>query len=85
MPASLLRARASFWWGQRIINQGDIVASNDPVVKGREQLFETVAAAAKAPVTLSAEMPIERATAGPGEKRGLSTLRPRRYKEPSDG
>lgn len=40
---------------RRAVSRGDLVASNDPVVKGREQMFEPV---------------VEDATAAPGAKRG---------------
>ena len=41
----------------RVINRGDVFDRSDPVVKGREHLFEDV------------DEVIERATAGPGERR----------------
>lgn len=59
MTVSLLRARATFWWGQRVINAGDIVSSTDPVAKGRAHLFDPIETAAT----------VEQATAAPGERR----------------
>jgi hypothetical protein len=64
-----MRAKVTLIWGQRIIAAGDIVSSEDPVMKKHAALFEAVVA----PV-------IEQATAAPGERR---TIRPR--KEPTDG
>lgn len=43
-----------------------LVDSSDPVVKGREHLFETVE------VTASRQSGVEAATAAPGEKRSLN-------------
>ena len=56
-----LRALSTFWWGQRVINQGDIIASTDPVAKAAPLLFEVVAPAL-----------VEQATAAPGERRTLT-------------
>lgn len=76
-----LQARQTFWWGQRVVNQGDIVKNDDLVVKGREHLFIDADKAAD-PVSVDIYAPIEQATAAPGEKRrvpkGLESLRPQR-------
>jgi hypothetical protein len=61
MPrAKYLRALASFaavvGKQEYLIHTGDVLPSNHPVVKGREDLFEP-------------ENPVEQATAAPGEKR----------------
>ena len=58
---SELRARESFFAFvkgiSRQIRAGELVKNNDPVVKGRESLFES---------------PVEQATAAPGEKRTVA-------------
>lgn len=41
---------------KRRVSRGDVLASNDPVVKGRKNLFEPI---------------VEQATAAPGEQRGV--------------
>lgn len=54
----VLRAKTTFAAPGRVfINRGDLVDSSNPVVKGREHLFEDV------------ETHVERASAAPGEKR----------------
>lgn len=64
----------------RVVAAGALVDSADPVMKGREALFDDVEAymADKAP-----RSGVEQATAGPGEKR--SRTRPARLKKPADG
>ena len=59
----------------RVFRAGDLVASNDPVVKGREQFFtEAVAyAAAHASAIKHTAAVVEAATAAPGEKRSIGT------------
>ena len=57
-PAGLLQPIEPFFWGQRFVAQDEIVASDDPVVKGREHLFKAVE--------------VEQATAAPGEKRSVA-------------
>lgn len=59
--ADLLRARVTFFAGQRLVNAGDILPASDPVVRRREHLFESVGAAAS----------VEQATAAPGERRAV--------------
>lgn len=59
---STLRALTSFAVpGQRVIREGDLVDSSDPVVKGREALF----------VSSDIATSVEQATSAPGEKRTL--------------
>jgi hypothetical protein len=59
----------------RMYTVGQLVNANDPVIKGREDLFEDVEthmadkAARQAPR-------VEQATAEPGEKRSVSAARP---------
>lgn len=55
-----IRARTHFAVGRHVIRPGDLLDSTDPLVKGREHLFEDPDEAVR---------PIERATARPGEKR----------------
>lgn len=54
----------------RVVPAGQLVDSSDPIVKGREHLFESVdahmASRDTAPDTMAA---VETATAAPGEKR----------------
>jgi len=45
----------------RVVRKGTAVVANDPVVKGREKLFDAAEDAVRAPV--------EQATAAPGEQR----------------
>lgn len=59
--AQPLRARSTFFWGQRVVNAGEIVSSDDPVAKHAPELFEPIVA----PV-------VEQATAAPGERRNLT-------------
>ena len=55
---AVVRARQTVWVSsQRIIHEGYLFDSKDPVVKGREALFE------------DAVQVVEQATAAPGEKR----------------
>ena len=49
----------------RVINEGALVEDGDPILAGREHLFETV----EAHVSGRAGGPVEQATAAPGEKR----------------
>jgi hypothetical protein len=50
---------------ERVVSAGDLVDSTDPVVKGREDLFEPV----ETTVARTKERGVEKATASPGEKR----------------
>lgn len=59
---AVLRVRTPFAAGNRVYPAGSTVDAADPVVKGREGLFEAVPDAAESPV-------VEQATAAPGEKR----------------
>jgi len=55
----------------RVVPAGTLIDSSDPIVKGRDHLFEPI------DVFMSSKAPqVEQATAGPGEKRSL----PRRGK-----
>lgn len=58
---AVLRVRTSFAANNRVYPAGSTVDAADPIVKGREDLFETVPAASE-PV-------VEQTTAAPGEKR----------------
>lgn len=58
--ATPLRAVTTFGWGQRIVREGDIVSSDDPVVRKHAALFE--------PITVPV---VEQATAAPGERRSV--------------
>jgi hypothetical protein len=66
MPASkkMLVALETFAAQGRTIRQGDLVAAADPIVKGREVLFE-----AHDPKVTAEQPPVEAATAGPEEQR----------------
>jgi hypothetical protein len=57
----MLKAKQSFAVGRRVIRRGQVVAADDPAVKGREALFTSE--------LVEAEPVVERATAAPGEKR----------------
>lgn len=57
-----LRSKQSFAVGRRIIRKGQLVSDSDPLVAGREDLFE------------SPDAHVEAATAAPGEAR-LGTRR----------
>lgn len=39
---TILRSKTAFYAGRRLVGHGDIVQSNDPIVTGREALFEAV-------------------------------------------
>jgi len=41
-----LRANTSFWAGRRLVHRGDELPADDPVIAGREHLFETATPAA---------------------------------------
>ena len=54
------RARTTFFWGQRVINQGDLIDGRDPVIKVAATLFDPI------------DQPtVEQATAAPGERRSV--------------
>lgn len=59
--ATPLRATTTFGWGQRLVREGDIVSSDDPVVRKHAALFEPIVA----PI-------VEQATAAPGERRTVT-------------
>lgn len=52
----------------RVVRSGDLVDAKDPVVKGRESMFEPV----EATVDRASDRSVEQATAAPGEKRAAS-------------
>lgn len=65
-----LRARETFFYGNRMIARGQLVNAADPIVKGREHLFEPT----------DADVPIiEQATAAPGERRNVRVRRAIRH------
>ena len=60
--------------GHVSVHEGQLFDSKDPLVKGREHLFDPVEdsakkAATKRKSTTRAKAPVEQATAAPGEKR----------------
>lgn len=66
----MYRAKDTFWApDNRRIVKGDLVAESDPVVAGREDLFEEV-------VVPSAVADLRTRTAGPGEDSGQSPKSP---------
>lgn len=64
MTIRLVRSRTSFFVGNTHVGAGRVFRSDDPLVVGREGLFEDVAEG----LDVDYEV-IERATAAPGEKR----------------
>ncbi len=69
----MLRASTTFFAGDRLVQAGEIVSDQDPIVKGREALF--------APVQVTfPTAPVEQATAEPGARRSV-----RRAKAVDDG
>lgn len=76
---SIMRCKTSFMTNvngsRRMIRQGDLFSSDDPVVKGREALFDAVEDVV-AKRTPKSESVVERATAEPGERRSVG--RPRK-------
>ena len=68
---AVLRAKTSFSVGnpdrtKHFVGEGTLVDSRDPIVKGREELFE--------PVEASVRSFIEQATANPGEARSVTRV-----------
>lgn len=62
-PVRALRARKTFAVpGSRSFRRGDLIRSDDPVVEGREDLFEDVLN----------KLGVEQATANPGERRNAA-------------
>lgn len=75
---ALLRVKASFVDGWRVVPRGAIVDSSDPIVKGRDSLFEPVAATySTVPASAPVEPVVEQATAAPGEKRTTRARKPK--------
>ena len=60
----MLRANTSFFVGARFVAAGELVSPDDPVVAGREALFDRVGSA---PI-------VEEATAAPGVKRATKRV-----------
>lgn len=60
----IVQARVTFVTGIGVVKQGTVVYADDPVVKGREDLFEDL------------NDVVERATAAPGEKRPAPAGKP---------
>lgn len=58
-----LRAKETFFVGNRKVAKGQLVNPKDPVAKGRAVLFED---------TEKVEVPVEQATRNPGQKRAVS-------------
>lgn len=58
----------------RVVTAGTLLDGADPVIKGREALFEDV----DTYMTERAPQPVERATAEPGERRSLTSRKPGR-------
>lgn len=56
----------------RVITAGTLLDTSDPVIKGREALFEDV----DTYMSERAPQPVERATAEPGERRNLTGRKP---------
>jgi hypothetical protein len=54
----MLKANTSFFADGRLVNVGELVAATDPIVKGREVLFDR-----------TGDTVVEEATAVPGVKR----------------
>lgn len=67
----ILRANTTFHVGQRTVRDGDIVDSTDPIVAGREHLFDSPADV------------IETATASPGERRSTPPRKKAAAKQPA--
>lgn len=56
----MYRAKETIWApGNRHIVKGDLIAPHDPVIKGREELFETVVIPQAVQPGQSAETPVE--------------------------
>lgn len=70
---SHLRAKTSFSAGaRRIVHAGDVLPADDPVIRGRESLFEAIDAARPEPVTRAnaADKIISTGTQAKGRGRG---------------
>lgn len=86
---TVLRAREAFACSDaqgtpRVVRPGDLFDSTDPMVTGRETLFEPVEVATQRSeaVVAGGSSSVESATSAPGEKRSVSTGRGR--KSPKD-
>lgn len=80
---AVLRSKEAFtaWSGgaPRVITVGQLVDDSDPIIKGREHLFETTEAHVAQQRERRAE--VEQATAAPGEKRSVRRTPARGKKE----
>jgi len=65
---------------ERVVRAGDLVDDKDPLVKGREHMFETV----DANVARVSDRSVEQATSAPGEKRSVRRGRPRKDEAASE-
>lgn len=83
----IMRAKASFvtysGGAPRMVHVGDLLEDTDPVMKGREHLFEGVEDHVRRPSGRSGE--VEAATAEPGEKRSVRPSSAVRGRKPSSG
>ncbi|QNJ58063.1 head-tail connector protein [Gordonia phage Bunnybear] len=75
---TVLRAREAFACSDaqgtpRVVRPGDLFDSTDPLVTGRETLFEPVEVATqRSEAVVAGGSSVESATAAPGEKRSVS-------------
>jgi hypothetical protein len=58
----MLRAKRTFFTSDKRIRKGDLVADDDPVVKGREALFESVDVPAPQPPKPARKAPAKKTT-----------------------
>lgn len=72
----MLRATTTFHVAQRTVQVGDIVRRDDPIVAGREHLFEDL--------SRYDDAPIEQATASPGERRAVKRPAKKAAAQPED-
>ncbi len=64
----MLRAKETFFTTSNlVVVRGDLVDDNDPIVKGREHLFESIESAVK-------PSSVEQATAAPGKRRSVTRV-----------
>ncbi len=80
---AIYRAREAFAFTDkrgvpRVVNAGDLIAADDPSLKGKIHLFEQVELAA------ARASGVEEATAEPGSRRSLSTKGQTRHREPTE-
>lgn len=86
---TVLRAREAFACSDaqgtpRVVRPGDLFDSTDPLVTGRQNLFEPVEVATqRSEAVVAGGSSVESATAAPGEKRSVSTGRGRKSSKDS--